>query len=137
MKHNRWCVAHNAVFTSPATTPCPGTIAGIAAAPTWNRTRVPVNADTRPLPTGLSAQGRRIFRLYSLYRLLIGLVLAVLISSELDDRLLDLAQPELFRNASWFYLILNALIAALVPRPRSMVQVFSLAVVDVLLLSCL
>ena len=96
-----------------------------------------MNADTRPLPTGLSAQGRRIFRLYSLYRLLIGLVLAVLISSELDDRLLDLAQPELFRNASWFYLILNALIAALVPRPRSMVQVFSLAVVDVLLLSCL
>ena len=81
-----------------------------------------MNADTRPLPTGLSAQGRRIFRLYSLYRLLIGLVLVVLISSELDDRLLDLAQPELFRNASWFYLILNALIAALVPRPRSMAR---------------
>ena len=96
-----------------------------------------MNADTRPLPTGLSAQGRRIFRLYSLYRLLIGLVLVLLISSEMDDRLLDLARPDLFRNASWFYLILNALIAALVPRPRSMVQVFSLAVVDVLLLSCL
>jgi two-component system sensor histidine kinase PilS (NtrC family) len=96
-----------------------------------------VSADTLPAPSALSAQGRRIFRLYSLYRLLIGLLLVLLISSELDDSLLDLTRPELFRNASWFYLILNTLIAALVPRPRSMVQVFSLALVDVLLLSCL
>jgi two-component system sensor histidine kinase PilS (NtrC family) len=96
-----------------------------------------VSTDTLPAPAVLSAQGRRIFRLYSLYRLLIGLALVLLISSELDDNLLDLTRPELFRNASWFYLILNALIAALVPRPRSMVQVFSLAVVDVLLLCCL
>ncbi len=96
-----------------------------------------MSADTLPAPAALSAQGRRIFRLYSLYRLLIGLALVLLISSELDDSLLDLARPELFRNASWFYLILNTLIAALVPRPRSMVQVFSLAVVDVLLLCAL
>ncbi len=115
----------------------PGMIAGIAAEPTSNRTRPLVSADSLPANSALSAQGRRIFRLYSLYRLVIGLVLVVLISSELDDRLLDLARPELFRNASWFYLILNTLIAALVPRPQGMVQVFSLALVDVLLLSCL
>jgi two-component system sensor histidine kinase PilS (NtrC family) len=96
-----------------------------------------VSADTLPAPSALSAQARRIFRLYSFYRLLIGLALVLLISSELDDSLLDLAQPELFRKASWLYLILNTLIAVLVPRPRSMVQVFSLALVDVLLLSCL
>ncbi len=96
-----------------------------------------MSADALPAPSALSAQARRIFRLYSLYRLVIGMALVLLISSELDDRLLDLARPELFQNASWFYLGLNALIAALVPRPRSMVQVFSLALVDVLLLSCL
>ncbi|WP_271410713.1 sensor histidine kinase [Pseudomonas sp. Q1-7] len=96
-----------------------------------------MSADSLSAPGALSAQGRRIFRLYSLYRLVIGLTLVMLISSELDDHLLELARPELFRNASWFYLILNALIATLVPRPRTMVQVFSLALVDVLLLSCL
>ncbi|OWJ94178.1 PAS domain-containing sensor histidine kinase [Pseudomonas sp. A46] len=96
-----------------------------------------MNAETLPAPSELNAQGRRIFRLYSLYRLLIGLTLVGLISSELDDQFMELARPELFRNAAWFYLIINSLIAVAVPRPRHMVQVFSLALVDVLILSCL
>jgi len=79
--------------------------------------------------------GRRILRLYHLYRLAIGLALVLLISSNLDSQLLDLAHPTLFRNVSWFYLILNILVAVIVQRPRSLVQVFSLALVDVILLS--
>ena len=79
-------------------------------------------------------QGRRILRLYHLYRVGIGLVLVLLISSDLDRELLDLVHAELFRNGSWFYLILNVLVTVVVRRPRSLVQIFSLALVDVILL---
>jgi len=82
-------------------------------------------------------QGRRILRLYHLYRLSIGLVLVLLISSNLDDELLDLAHEQLFRNGSWLYLILNTLVAVLVQRPKHSLQIFSLALVDVILLSAL
>lgn len=88
-------------------------------------------------PSLASNQIRRIFRLYNLYRLLIGLALVGLISSELDSELLNLARVQLFRNASWFYLLLNILIALMVRRPQHMLQVFSLALVDVILLSCI
>ncbi|WPC04401.1 ATP-binding protein [Pseudomonas benzenivorans] len=91
-----------------------------------------MNAESLPLG---GVQGRRILRLYHLYRLAIGLVLVLLISSDLDSELLDLAHPGLFRNGSWFYLILNTLVAVMVQRPRSLIQVFSLALVDVILLS--
>ncbi|WP_313516447.1 ATP-binding protein [Pseudomonas sp.] len=84
-----------------------------------------------------SASARRIFRLYHLYRLAIGLVLVLLISSELDDQLLDLAKGPLFRYGSWLYLILNILVAVLLQRPRHLLQVFSLAMFDVSLLSML
>lgn len=82
-------------------------------------------------------QGRRVLRLYHLYRLTIGLALVLLISSDMDSQLLNLAQVELFRYGSWFYLILNMLVAVLVQRPRNVVQIFSLAMVDVILLSAL
>ncbi len=91
-------------------------------------------------PDGLSLaspQGQRIIRLYHLYRLVIGLALVLLISSDLDNQLLELMQEELFRYGSWFYLIFNAVVALLVRRPRSLVQVFSLALVDMILLSAL
>ncbi|WP_349814434.1 sensor histidine kinase [Metapseudomonas boanensis] len=84
---------------------------------------------------GVGPQARRIFRLYNLYRLSIGLLLVLLISSELDDQLLNPVNADLFRKGSWFYLILNVLVATLVAQPRRMVQIFSLALVDVLLLS--
>ncbi len=45
-------------------------------------------------------QGQRILRLYHLYRLTIGLVLVLLISSELEDQVLKLVHPELFHVGS-------------------------------------
>lgn len=82
-------------------------------------------------------QGRRVLRLYHLYRLTIGLVLVLLISSDMDTQLLKLANAELFRYGSWCYLILNVLVAVTVQRPKHLAQIFSLALVDVILLSAL
>ncbi len=84
-----------------------------------------------------SAASPRMLRLYHLYRLTIGLVLVLLISSDLDDQLLDLAQGPLFRYGSWLYLIVNIVIAVLLQRPRHLLQVFSLAMFDVTMLSAL
>ena len=81
--------------------------------------------------------GRRILRLYNLYRVIIGLALVLLISSDLDDQLLELAHAQLFRYGSWTYLILNVLVAILLQRPSHLAQVFSLALLDVLLLCTL
>ncbi len=80
--------------------------------------------------------GRRVLRLYHLYRLVVGLLLVFLISSNLDDRLLELTHAQLFRQGSWFYLIANLLITVRLRRPRYL-QFFSLALFDVLLLAAL
>ncbi|WP_328803651.1 sensor histidine kinase [Aquipseudomonas ullengensis] len=93
-----------------------------------------MNADALSLA---GAQGRRILRLYHLYRVSVGMALVLLISSNLDDELLDLAHEQLFRYGSWAYLVLNVLVAVLIQRPRHLLQVFSLALLDVLLLSAL
>lgn len=82
-------------------------------------------------------QGRRIFRLYHLYRLLIGVLLVLLVSADLDAELLQLAHVPMFRGASWLYLILNIFVAVLIHNPRSLIQVFGVALVDVILLSAL
>ncbi|WP_414058433.1 sensor histidine kinase [Pseudomonas sp. HR96] len=81
-----------------------------------------------------AAQTRRMLRLYHLYRLTIGIALVLLISSEMDNKLLDIANGELFRAGSWTYLILNILVVVLgsVRRPA---QVFGLALADILLLA--
>ncbi|WP_394561273.1 sensor histidine kinase [Aquipseudomonas alcaligenes] len=76
-------------------------------------------------------------RLYHLYRVTVGLALVVLISSQLDKELLELAHAPLFRYGSWAYLILNILVAVLMQRPRHLAQVFTLALLDVLLLCAL
>ncbi len=80
---------------------------------------------------------RRIMRLYNLYRVTVGLALVLLISSQLDSELLQLTHVTLFRYGSWFYLIVNVLIAALLQSPRYPIQVFSLALIDVLMLCTL
>jgi len=49
-----------------------------------------------------STQGQRILRLYHFYRLTIGLALILLISSNLDEQLLDVVHIELFRTGSGF-----------------------------------
>lgn len=97
-----------------------------------NKAAIPVSTEALALS---GTQGRRVLRLYHLYRLTIGLALVLLISSDLHTQLLELASPDLFRNGSWFYLILNILVAVVVQRPRSLIQIFSLALVDVILLS--
>ncbi|WP_213875349.1 ATP-binding protein [Pseudomonas sp. dw_358] len=73
-------------------------------------------------------------RLYHLYRLTIGIALVLLISSEMDSKLLEVANGQLFRVGSWTYLILNILVVVLAS-VRSPAQVFSLALADVLLLA--
>jgi two-component system sensor histidine kinase PilS (NtrC family) len=93
-----------------------------------------VSADSLAL-SGL--QGRRILRLYHLYRLIIGLALVALISSDYDDQLLELAYAPLFRFGSWAYLIVNVLITALMQRPKHLLPLFSLALCDVLMLCAL
>nr|WP_218170351.1 ATP-binding protein [Pseudomonas gingeri] len=74
-------------------------------------------------------------RLYHLYRLSIGVALVLLISSKMDDKLLELADGELFRTGSWIYLILNILVVVLLENPRRQAQVFSLALADAIMLS--
>ena len=80
--------------------------------------------------------GQRALRLYHLYRLGVGLLLVLLISSNLDDRLLELAHVQLFRFGSWTYLILNIIAALLVQRAQGP-QFFAIALLDVLLLGAL
>jgi len=91
-----------------------------------------VSVDTASLQ---AIHGGRILRLYHLYRLIIGQALVLLISSELDHQLLNLADQQLFRYGSWLYLLLNILIFVLAPQPRRLAHLFSLALLDVLLLS--
>ena len=80
--------------------------------------------------------GQRALRLYHFYRLAVGLLLVLLISSNLDDRLLELAHVRLFRFGSWTYLILNIVTTLLVQRAQGP-QFFAIALLDVLLLGAL
>lgn len=80
-------------------------------------------------------QSRRILRLYHLYRLVIGITLVLLVSSDLHTDLLEITHPSLFRNGSLLYLAINALLIVTVRRPKHLPQIFSLALIDVILLS--
>ena len=82
-------------------------------------------------------QGQRILRLYHLYRLLIGFALVLLISSDLDGQLLEIAHVQLFRYASWVYLTLNIIAIASMHRTDHLLPIFTLAVCDVAQLSLL
>ncbi|MEB0044622.1 MULTISPECIES: ATP-binding protein [unclassified Pseudomonas] len=82
-----------------------------------------------------SKQAQRLLRLYHLYRLSIGITLVLLISSNMDNQLLTFSNGNLLRNGSWFYLVLNILLVVFMENIRRPVQLFSLALTDVLLLS--
>ena len=82
-------------------------------------------------------QAQRLLRLYHLYRLSIGILLVLLISSNMDNQLLEFANDNLLRTGSWLYLILNILLVVFLAPPRQPAQVFSLALADILLLSML
>lgn len=82
-------------------------------------------------------QARRILRLYHLYRLTIGVLLVLLISSNLDTELLQMADTQLFRTGCWLYLVFNILVVVLVERPLRKAQLFGLAMTDAIMLSAL
>jgi two-component system sensor histidine kinase PilS (NtrC family) len=82
-------------------------------------------------------QAQRLLRLYHLYRLSIGITLVLLISSNLDYRLLTSANDDLLRYASGLYLVLNILLVVFFANTRRPTQLLSLALVDVLLLCVL
>ncbi|RMM48018.1 Sensor protein PilS [Pseudomonas corrugata] len=82
-------------------------------------------------------QTQRLLRLYHLYRLSIGITLVLLISSNMDNRLLEFANDDLLRSGSWLYLVLNILLVVFLENTRSPARLFGLALTDVLLLSWL
>jgi two-component system sensor histidine kinase PilS (NtrC family) len=79
-------------------------------------------------------QAQRLLRLYHLYRLSVGITLVLLISSNMDNRLLTSANDDLLRSGSWLYLVLNILLVVFFENTRRPAQLFSLALFDVLLL---
>jgi two-component system sensor histidine kinase PilS (NtrC family) len=85
----------------------------------------------------LGQAGQGPLRLYHLYRLLIGLSLVLLISSSLENQLLNVTHSRLFTLGSWGYLIINTLIILVMPRAERLAPLFALALFDVLLLSLL
>jgi len=87
--------------------------------------------------TFLGHQGRRILRLYHLYRVAIGLVLVLLISSDLHNDLMHMSNPAAFHYGAWLYLILNILVAVLLQNPKRELPVLALALLDVTLLAAL
>jgi len=93
-----------------------------------------VTAETLSLAT---PQAQRILRLYHLYRLSIGILLVLLISTSLDAELLELANIELFRTGCWLYLVFNILVVVLLERPRQQGQLFTLALADAIMLCAL
>ncbi|WP_268798090.1 sensor histidine kinase [Pseudomonas huanghezhanensis] len=93
-----------------------------------------MSAETLSLAT---PQAQRILRLYHLYRLTIGVMLVLLISSSLDAELLELADIELFRTGCWVYLVLNILVVVLLERPSTQGPLVFMALSDALMLSAL
>ena len=81
-----------------------------------------------------SRQAQRLLRLYHLYRLSVGIILVLLISSNMDNRLLTAANDDWLRNGSWLYLVLNILLVVFLANTRRPAQLVSLALVDILLL---
>ena len=79
-------------------------------------------------------QAQRLLRLYHLYRLSVGIILVLLISSNMDNQLLAFAKDDLLRSGSWLYLILNILLVVLLENPRLRGQLLALAVLDILML---
>ena len=93
-----------------------------------------MTAETLSLAT---PQAQRILRLYHLYRLSIGILLVLLISSSLDAELLEMANIELFRTGCWLYLVFNILVVVLLERPTRQGHLFALALADACMLCAL
>jgi two-component system sensor histidine kinase PilS (NtrC family) len=126
-----WSAARIAAFTCPATARLAFNNSGIAARLILSKARAQVVAETS---SPGDKQAQRLLRLYHLYRLSVGITLVLLISSNMDNQLLAFAEDDLLRNGSWLYLVLNILLVVFWQNTRRPGQLFSLALVDVLLL---
>ena len=85
----------------------------------------------------LGRAGQRVLRLYHLYRMLIGLALVLLLSTNFESQLFNLAHTQLFSFGSWTYLIFNTLVILAMPRAERLLPLFALALTDVLSLRLL
>ena len=85
----------------------------------------------------VDSQRPKILRIYSIYRVVLGLFLTLLTSSALRDGLIDLQNPDLYESASWIYLICNVLIALLLHQGKRDLHLFVLAFIDIFLLAVL
>ena len=88
-------------------------------------------------PSFSAIQEKRILRLFDQYRVVLGAVLVMLSTSDLGQELFQLAHSPLFILCSWVYLGLNIVLGLFSPRPTQTSQIFSLALVDLVLLSLL
>lgn len=103
-----------------------------------NNTPMPARPHPEPASTALlGSAGQRVLRLYHLYRLVIGLALVALISSNLEVQLLNITQYKLFSYGGWAYLVLNLFTALLMPRAERLAPLLALAVTDLALLCLL
>lgn len=80
------------------------------------------------------SQRPRILRLYNLYRVVLGFCLALLTSTAARDGLLQLSNPQAYEIASWFYLLVNVLIAVLFHKGRRDLHLFVISLLDIFLL---
>lgn len=79
----------------------------------------------------LGKAGQRVLRLYHIYRLIIGLALVLIISSNLENQLLDVVHRQVFLYASWAYLIINIIIGISIQRAERTGILFAIVVLDV------
>lgn len=132
--HRPWSAAPIVACTCRVTGHSPSNNSGIAARLTSSKARTLVIAEA---PSPRVRQTQRLLRLYHLYRLSIGITLVLLISSNMDNRLLAFANDDLLRSGSWLYLVLNILLVVFLENTRRPARLFGLALTDVLLLSWL
>ncbi|TWC11259.1 sensor protein PilS [Pseudomonas sp. SJZ101] len=129
-----WCVAPIVACTCRVTGHFPSNNSGTAARLISSKARALVTTETS---SPRVRQTQRLLRLYHLYRLSIGITLVLLISSNMDNRLLAFANNDLLRSGSWLYLVLNILLVVFLENTRRPARLFGLALTDVLLLSWL
>ncbi len=91
----------------------------------------------RPMAKTADSQRPRILRVYNIYRVILGFLLAILTSTALQDGLLELNNPPLYQTVSWLYLLINVAIALTLHKGRRDLHIFVLSVLDIFLLGLL
>lgn len=92
---------------------------------------IPSNPETT---VSSQRQSQQILEIYHAYRLLIGLALLLLVSSELSGEWLSLGNPTRFQHGVWLYLLINLFFTQAVRTPASNLRLTTLVFVDLSLL---